>query len=178
MGDAAPVLAFEGGLLAPFGPEHLTGRYVAWLVDQDVVRYSEQRHRSHDRHSCQSYVEAMAAAGNLFWAIEADDEDPKHIGNIVAYLDRANRVADMTILIGEKGAWGNGYGKAAWCAACDWLAGAGGMRKLTAGTMAANKPMLALMRASGMGDDGARRRQFLLDGEEVDLVMMARFADD
>ena len=50
------------------------------------------------------------------------------------------------------------------------------MRKVTAGTMAVNEPMLRLMRRSGMSVEAVRARQFVCDGREVDLVICAKFA--
>jgi RimJ/RimL family protein N-acetyltransferase len=50
------------------------------------------------------------------------------------------------------------------------------MRKVTAGTMAINEPMLRIMYASGMVEEGRRKRQFLVDGAEIDAVLVALFA--
>ena len=50
------------------------------------------------------------------------------------------------------------------------------MRKVTAGTMAENKSMLAVMRDVGMIEEGRRLRQFLFEGREVDMVYGALFA--
>ena len=52
------------------------------------------------------------------------------------------------------------------------------MRKVTAGTLAANAPMLAVMRAAGTVQDGRRARHVLLDGAEVDVVYGALFRAD
>ena len=68
----------------------------------------------------------------------------------------------------------HGIGTRAWTLAIDWLLGLGGMRKVTAGTMAGNEAMLALMRKSGMIEEGRRRGQFLLDGRAVDGVLTAK----
>lgn len=162
--------------LEPFGDAHLTDRYLGWLNDPETVRYSEQRHRRHDRASALEYLRAMEASQDHFWAIVRKDGTPAHIGNLSAYVDRANGVADMAIMIGEASARGAGYGREAWQTAGDWLLGQAGIRKLTAGTMACNTAMLATMWSCGMLEDGRRRGQFLLDGEPVDLIYGARFA--
>ena len=163
-------------LLEPFSEAHLTARYLDWLNDPETVRYSELRHRRHDRASALDYLKKMRAAPNHFWAIVCHDAVLGHIGNLSAYIDRANGVADMAVMIGEVRARGAGYGREAWQAASDWLLAQPGIRKLTAGTMACNAPMLATMWACGMVEDGRRRGQFLLDGAPVDLVYGARFA--
>jgi RimJ/RimL family protein N-acetyltransferase len=172
-----PVLETARLVLRPFAARHLTPAYLAWLSDPEVVRYSENRHRRHTRESCADYWRSMCEGGHPFWAVEWKERGGLHIGNLTAYLDRPNRVADLAIMIGAPEARGHGLGLEAWRAALDHLLGPdGGLRKVTAGTMAANRAMLRVMAASGMVEEGRRRRHFLLDGAAVDMVMAARFA--
>ena len=161
--------------LIPFGKEFLTPRYVGWLNDPETVRYSEQRHRQHTLESCARYAASMAGTPHYFWAIVAQDSALGHIGNMTATVDANNCVADLAIMIGETGARGRGLGLEAWVRACDFLLGEGGMRKVTAGTMSVNAPMLGIMRATGMIEEGRRARHFLHEGQEADLVMAALF---
>lgn len=160
-----------------FADRHLTDRYVGWLNDPAVMRFSEQRHRTHDRAECAVYAASFAGSSNMFLAVEATDPPLGHVGNITVAIDRPNASADVSIVIGEPAARGTGIGRSAWCAIVDWLLGPGQLRRVTAGTMAANLPMLALMRHSAMTIDAVRPRAFLLEGEEIDLVMAVRFAD-
>lgn len=164
-------------LVVPFTERHLTPRYVGWLNDPDVVRYSEQRHRRHDLASCEAYAASFAGGEDLFLAIEARDPALGHVGNLTVTIDAPNASADVSVMIGEPAARGTGIGSAAWCATVEWLLGPGRMRRVTAGTMAANTPMLALMRKSAMTIDAVRPRVFLIDGAEMDLVLAARFAE-
>ncbi|MDP6951548.1 MAG: GNAT family N-acetyltransferase, partial [Alphaproteobacteria bacterium] len=154
---------------------HLAERYVGWLNDPEVVRYSEQRHHRHSMESCRRYVRAMADAGNPLWAIIAVDPALGHIGNISANLDLNNRICDVTILIGERSAWGRGLGREAWTAVCDFMLGPGAMRKVVGGAMAANRAMIRIMERSAMQPDGSRPRHYLLDGVETDVVYFARY---
>jgi RimJ/RimL family protein N-acetyltransferase len=79
------------------------------------------------------------------------------------------------VVIGERKVWGTGIATRAWCGVLDHLLAAGGLRKITAGTMAANVPMLKLIERSGMVLEGRKQRQFLLDGAAVDLMFAAKF---
>jgi len=162
--------------LVPFCEAHLTDRYVGWLNDPETVRYSEQRHRSHDRRSCEAYFRDVAAGGDLFIAIEAPGLG--HVGNISVSIDEANRSADVSIMVGEAAARGRGIATAAWSGVVDWLLGPGGMRRVTAGTMECNSPMIELLKKSGMTIETIRPRAFLCDGEEIGCVLAARFADE
>lgn len=166
-------LAAERLDLVPFRRDFLTDRYVGWLNDPQTVRYSEQRHRHHTLESCARYAASLEGSAHYFWAIVAHDPGLGHIGNMTATVDASNLVADLAIMVGEPNCRGRGLGLEAWKRACAFLLGDGGMRKVTAGTMAVNAPMLGVMRASGMTEEGRRARHFLHEGQEVDLVMAA-----
>jgi ribosomal-protein-alanine N-acetyltransferase len=170
------ILTAEHLELRPFNDEFLTDRYVGWLNDKKTVRYSEQRHRTHTTASCRAYAKSFEHSPSYFWAIVAHDTFLGHIGNMTATIDPINRVADLSILIGEPKARGRRYGLEAWQRACRFLLANDGMRKVTAGTMATNLPMMRVMRASGMVEEGRRKRQLLVESDEVDVVLFALFA--
>ena len=173
-----PTLKSSRLRLEPFDERYLTEHYLGWLNDAETLRFSELRHVPQDREGALSYLSAMRNGGHHFWAIErASGEAATHIGNITAYIDKPNGIADLAIMIGDATARGLGLGREAWQAASDWLLADGGVRKLTAGTMATNAAMLATMWASGMIEDGRRHAHFVCEGEAVDLVYGARFAE-
>ncbi|MFC1964858.1 GNAT family N-acetyltransferase [Chloroflexota bacterium] len=160
-------------LITPFSERHLTPRYVGWLNNPEVVRFSEQRHRSHTLGSCREYWKSFDGTLNYFWAIEEIKSGLGHIGNINAYVDMNNQLADIGILIGEKDAWQKGYGFEAFLAVSHYLLNAIKLRKITAGTMATNTAMLKIMRRLGMMEETRRPKHFLWEGIQVDLVQMA-----
>jgi RimJ/RimL family protein N-acetyltransferase len=162
--------------IVPFSEAFLTDRYVGWLNDPQVTRYSEQRHRRHTLESCREYLESFRGTPHFFWAI-CEKPGLEHIGNINAYVDERHQIADVGILIGERGAQGRGLGGEAWSAVCDFLLRSRGMRKVTAGTIEPNAPMLAVMKRAGMKADGRRPRHMLWEGREVDMIQAALFRD-
>ncbi len=94
--------------LAPFEPEQITARYIAWLNDPDVNRYS----RRHGKTTCEA--EARAWLESL-----VDDERVLavhvpgfgHVGNVkYGPVDWQGRRADISILIGERELWGQSVG--------------------------------------------------------------------
>ncbi len=172
----SPVLETPRLRIVPFSAEHLTERYVGWLNDPEVVKYSDQRFRQHTLESCRAYWESFAGTPNYFWALVARDPAVGHIGNMNAYVEPRHGTADVGIVLGERGVWGRGYGAEAWIAVCRWLLDEAGLRKVTAGTLSVNEPMLAIMRKAGMVEDGRRIRQQMWEGREVDLVHAALFA--
>jgi [ribosomal protein S5]-alanine N-acetyltransferase len=164
--------------LDPFRSDHLTERYVGWLNDPEVVCYSEQRHFKHSLKSCREYAQSFDAGANYLWAIIRTDVADIHIGNINAYVDVANRTADIGVLIGDKSVWGLGFGVEVWRAVCRYLFDELKLRKLTAGTAANNLGMLGIMRKAGMREEARRARQLLMAGSEVDMIYAAVFRED
>ena len=164
--------------IVPFEERHLTERYVSWINDPEVVRYSEQRHRPHDLESCRKYVELMRQSGDYFSAIEVTQDQHGHIGNMTVLVDAANGLADIAILIGERATWGAGIGFEAWSAVMRALIEREGFRKVTGGAVAANRAMVRIMEKAGMQPDGRRHAHFLIEGSPVDIVYYAAFSGD
>jgi ribosomal-protein-alanine N-acetyltransferase len=161
--------------IVPFSEEYLTPRYVGWLNDPEVVRYSEQRHHVHSLELCREYMKSFVDTPNYFWAVVGKESELGHIGSMNAYVDTHNSVADVGILIGEKRAWRKGYGSEAWIAVCNYLLKEVNIRKVTAGMLSVNTAMLGVMRSAGMVEDGRRIRQCLFEDSEVDVIHATLF---
>jgi len=174
----SPDIETKRFIIKPFSEEFLTEKYVGWLNDPEVVRFSEQRFISHTLLTCRNYMESFGGTPNYFWAVLLKSEKQSHIGNINVVIDLNNRTADVGILLGEKEQWGKGYGSEAFIAVIDFLFQETEARKITAGTTALNKGMLNIMKKTGMKDDGRRIRHFVIDNEEVDLVYASVFRED
>lgn len=159
----------------PFGEEHINARYISWLNDPGVTRYSERRHEKHTISSGRAYWHSFQGTPHRLWAIEVTQPLLGYIGTMTTYIDDVNRVADVGILIGEQSAWGQGFGLEAWQTLCTWLLNDVGIRKITAGTVVDNKAMLAIMEKSGMVPDGVRKAQVLLAGKPTDVIHAAIF---
>ncbi len=170
----SPELITSRLIIKPFSARHVTNRYASWLNDQQLMRFSEQRHVNHSLESCRDYFLSFSGTPHFFWAME-ERSNNNHIGNINAYVDLENKLADIGIVIGEKEARGKGYGCEAWQAVMDFLFQHEKIRKISAGMMAENIPMRNLAHAAGMVEDGVRRRHFLLEGREVDIIYFAAF---
>ena len=96
------------------------------------------------------------------------------IGRLGVTYDHPNGTADLSIMIGDRDYWGVGYGTEAWSLMLEFLLRRS--RKVTAGTMSVNEGMLRIFEKSGMGIEGVKKRQFLFEGREVDLVLACKFA--
>ncbi len=166
-------------IIKSFTEEYLSEHYVRWLNDKNTMQYSDQRFIIHTLESCRNYWESFKDSNNEFWAIlKKNGKDFQHIGNITTYADDLHKVVDISIMIGEKSARGKGLGLEAWLGMCQYLQNIKNVRKITAGTLEVNKPMLKLMEKSGMIEDGRRKHHCLYEGKEVDLIHSALFRKD
>jgi RimJ/RimL family protein N-acetyltransferase len=145
---------------------------VGWLNDKELMRYSENRHKQHTAATQIEYIMSfLYNPGDILREIHLDDV---LIGTITAIVDRNNRVANVGILIG-KGFGGNEHGYEAWAMLCNSLFEHQGMRRIEAGCMALNMPMIKIMRRYGMKEEGRRMSHFMVDGAYSDLVLYGRF---
>jgi len=161
--------------ITPFLEKYLSPRYVGWLNNPEVTCFSEQRHKEHTIESCRKYLESFENTPNYFWALLEIGNNSLHIGNINAYVDPINEIADIGILIGETSAWRNGYATEAFEAVCGFLLEKQKLRKVTAGAIRPNKQMLKVMQKIGMIEDGIRKRHYIWNNKEVDVIHMAMF---
>lgn len=176
MTSTTPIIETSRLNLEPFDiNKHLTDRYVSWLNDPNVVRYSEQRHHHHTTDSCRAFAQRFTNSPNHFWAIIAKTPTQIHIGNLVAYIDIPNRIAEMSILIGESLVRGQGLGTEAWNIGLQYLLTDAQMRKIYAGTMSENIAMLKVFSRSGMLIECRQPRHFLFEGREIDLIIASIF---
>jgi RimJ/RimL family protein N-acetyltransferase len=119
----------------------------------------------------------MDNSDNMFLAI-CDKQTGLHIGNATVNMDMHNGIADVSIMVGDRGFWGKGLGGEAFTALVDYLLHRTNVRKVTAGTMAANKPMLKAMALARMAEEARRSNHYLLNGNPVDIVYFSRWRND
>ncbi len=163
-------------LLRPFTPNDIDERYLGWLQDPEVTRFSNQRFRSHTLESCFSYQRSFNDSHNTFLLLE-HRADRVPIGTMTIYRATHHGTADVGLMLGNRAYWRQGLGKEAWNAVLVALLQEKGMRKVTGGTAKPNTGMVKIMEQSGMTLEAVRQRQELIEGQAVDLLYYARFAE-
>ena len=163
-------------LMKTFIHSDITDKYIRWLNDKEVVKYSNQRFQEHTKETSLSYLKNFKNSQNNFFSIKSIDSK-ENIGTITTYINVNHSTADIGILIGDKSTWGKGFGLDAWKATMDWLTNEKKIRKITAGTLSINYGMINIIKKSGMKHDGARLRQELCDGKYRDMMYFATFND-
>lgn len=146
--------------------------YLEWLNDYELMRFSNQRFIRHTMESAMAYREALLLSGGCLLALR-DIEQGNLVGTISLRYEAHHRTVDVGLLVG-KGFGGTGYGTEAWNAIVRELEQDEAVRKITAGTLRANVPMLRILEQSNLQLEGIRVGQELVDDHPVDLVMFGR----
>lgn len=162
--------------IRPFIVDDISERYISWLNDAEVVRYSNQRFRRHDQNSVSAYLQSFSDSPALLLAID-ERHSKTMIGTMTIYPQYHHETADVGIMLGERSLHGQGYGREAWCLIINWLAEQCRVRKITAGTLDCNLSMVRLMKAAGMHHEATRYKQEIIDGKPADILLFARFSD-
>lgn len=167
---------FKGNLVRvrPFSKEDITNKYLGWLQDPTVTRFSNQRFLDHDYESCLNYLNSFKGTQNLFLAIDKLEEE-KMIGTLTYYISEYHHTVDVGILIGDRSIWGKGYGQDSWDSSVNWLIKDCGYHKVTAGAVRPNKGMLLLMERSNMKLEATKEKQELIEGKFEDLLYYSIF---
>ena len=80
----------------------------------------------------------------------------------------------MGICIWRPSDRGKGYGAAGSRAVIDWAAGHLGLHRLEAWILASNGASLGLFRSLGFVEEGRLTQRYLVDGQYMDMLVLAR----
>lgn len=154
--------------------------YVGWLNDPEVNKYLETRFSGiQTKASIRSFVDDVNRRGNeyLFGIfLRAGD---RHIGNIkLGPVTVAHGIADVSLFIGERDAWGKGYASEAIQSITDFGFQSLGLRKLCASMYAPNEGSRRAFLKCGYREEGRRPDHYLLDERPCDLVLLSLFRSD
>lgn len=152
--------------LVKFERKYISPKYINWLNDKKLVKYSEQRFYEHSYESCYDYYKSFLGTPNLFFAV-IDESTKEHVGNITAIVDTYNSAAKMAILIAKGN---NNYGFMAWSKMIKILFNEKKVRKIFAGTVELNIPMIKIFQKCNMEEEYRKKKQFIIDGKEVDEI--------
>lgn len=103
-------------------------------------------------------------------------EQPEYIGNIgVHRIHRADRTAELGILIGKPAKWGKGYGRDVVMTLCRYLFDDLGLRKLIWSALAPNERSIHLAKRCGFEVEAVLKEEKRRHGRYIDVVRLALF---
>lgn len=158
--------------LRGLGAEDADGAYPGWLNDPEVCLGNSHGVYPYSRQAARDYIrDSAASAQDLVLAMVLAEGD-RHIGNIALQRIHAiNRSAEFAILLGDKSAWGKGYGEEAGRLICAHGFAVLNLHRIHCGTFASNIGMMRLAEKLGMQREGVQRQAVFKNGNYVDVVL-------
>ena len=150
----------------------VTQKYVDWMNDPAVTKYTESRFQKHTMESVKDYVKSVSASSDTyFYGIY---ESKEHIGNIKLQEITPHNLGDMGIIIGDKSKWGCGYATEAIRLLTEH-AFKMGLHKISAGIYADNMGSIKAFQKAGYTIDGVHERTYMSNGRYVNEVIVSRW---
>ena len=161
--------------LRPLSITDITQEYISALNDDEVVRLTEARHQKWDEESVKRYVvesnvEGVSQLIGIF--IRVSD---KHIGNIrlLNFSEKHKRV-DLGIMLFDKSQWSKGYGAESLRGITNYVFNVLKLHRICADYYSLNSASARMFEKAGFRIEGVFKDHFLLDGEYVDSVRIAK----
>jgi [ribosomal protein S5]-alanine N-acetyltransferase len=157
--------------LRPLAEADADGPYVSWFNDAETCRGNSHHVRPYSAADARAYIAHVAAAPDQLVLAIVRREDGRHIGNIALQaINPVYRTAELSIMLGERDAWGQGYASEAARLLCDHGFRALNLNRIACGTFAPNGGMRRVAERLGMREEGVRRQAAFKDGAYVDVV--------
>ncbi|MGI9422332.1 MAG: GNAT family N-acetyltransferase [Hyphomicrobiaceae bacterium] len=159
-----------GGNIALRGlePDDASEAYLAWLNDQEVLRYRGPKAFPTTMSALVQWIESLPARGDLVLAI-ITNADGKHVGNIALNsIMWPHGSAELSILIGDKNAWGKGVGSEAITLLTMHAFKSMGLRRIWAESP--NPAFNRIVENLGWHKEGIKRQALLVDGIHSDIT--------
>lgn len=163
--------------LVPLDRERHLENYVRWFNDPEVTRYLLQN-LPLSRPEEEKFFERTAEnEASVVWAIH--DENDRHIGG--TGLDQINwkeRAAVSGIIIGEKDAWGKGYGTEVMQVRTTYAFEQLGLHRIESECFADNVASVRCLEKAGYQREGVARRKYWREGRWHDAILWAILEED
>lgn len=145
-----------------------------WFADPEVTRYLPLAGKSSlPRESVEAYLASVITNDRPLLDFSIDHADGRPIGSCsLRDFDRANR-AELSLIIGERWAWGKGYGREAMRLLVDYGFQDLGLNTIWLVVRADNDRAVRLWERLGFRRDGVMRAAAYVDGVYYDKLIMS-----
>ena len=154
-------------------PADLNTTYLGWLNDSAVNRYLETRFLPQTLEALEVYWQAHRDAPDSPWFAICLIVDGRHIGNIkLGPINWLHRRADLSLFIGDRSCWGQGYASEAIALVRDWSFRELDLQKLNAGVYAGNIGSRRAFEKCGFELEGTLRQEAVNSGQRLDVWLL------
>lgn len=179
MNPAIPFLTGPRLHLRPLTESDADGAYPTWFNDAEICHGNSHHVFPYTPEDALDYIRRSRRARDELVLAIALHEGDRHIGNIALQrIHPIDRSAELSIVVGEKDAWGRGYGLEAARLLCDHGFSSLNLHRIACGTFEDNSAMQALARRLGMKEEGRRRKAAFKRGRYLDIVEYGVLRDE
>jgi ribosomal-protein-alanine N-acetyltransferase len=159
--------------LRPLEPSDLNERYVAWLNDPQVTRFTETGIFPTTLEDLQNYYRSLSVSKNDVMFAIVDKKSGQHVGNVkLGPIHWLHRVATFGILIGEKDFWGKGVGLETTRLMVEYGFDRLNLRRIDLGVFAEHEAAVRCYEQAGFKTEGRLREDLFQGGEYKDRLWM------
>jgi [ribosomal protein S5]-alanine N-acetyltransferase len=160
-------------LLRPLERSDLNPRYLGWLNDPEVTRYTEIGTFPSTSEDLENYFRAITGSRNDVILAIVDKRSGQHVGNVkLGPIHWTHRSATLGILIGEKEFWGKGVGLEATRLMVEYGFGRLNLNRIDLGVFAEHEAAVHCYEKAGFKIEGRMREDLFQDGEYKDRLWM------
>jgi len=161
--------------LWPFTVSDISDRYLSWLVDDEVNKFSRRLGKPPESaENVRTWLASRAKDEQVF-AIHAPDLG--HIGNVkYGPVNWSNLAADISILVGEVRSWGQGFGAEAIYLVSKHLFIDRKINRLSAASI--NPAFIHMVEKLGWQREGIQREESRICGQFYDSVLLSMLKRD
>lgn len=162
--------------LRPLTVADATDEYLKWMNDNEVTRGLETGIFPTTKESLVSFVERTTGSkDNVFLAI-IDKSSGKHIGNIkLGNINWVHRHGELGILIGDKNAWGKGFGTDACQLLVEYAFGKLNLNKVWLAVFSNNLSAIKVYKRLNFVEEGRLQQHVFSEGKFEDKILMSVF---
>lgn len=160
--------------LRPLNKEDADGNYPNWFNDPKVCEYNGHYRVPNTKEKTLKYIESLANSSDTIVFAIVENETNKHVGNVsLSKINWIDRDADISIIIGEKDAWGKGYAKETWRLLIDYGFNVLNLHRIYCGTHKENIGMQKVAQSLGMIEEGVFKEAIFKKGQYFDIIRYA-----
>jgi RimJ/RimL family protein N-acetyltransferase len=154
-------------ILSTLDLKDVTDKYLKWLNSKDLQKFTRRRGKKISKKELYSFVKNFRKSEDIYLAIKIK-QNYKHIGNIfLNYLDKTNRNADLSIMIGDKDEQGKGYASEAIDTLSKYAFTTLNLHRLYASSP--NPAFNSMIKKVGWILEGKSRQSFNINGRFLDV---------
>jgi RimJ/RimL family protein N-acetyltransferase len=164
--------------LRPLAREDLNERYLGWLNDPEVNRYLETGRFPYTQEELENFYQSVTGTRDKAMFAVIEKATDVHIGNVkLDPIHWVHRTVVFGILIGDKSAWGKGYGTEATHLTLEYAFRRLNLRKVSLGVVSTNQAAIKIYKRVGFVVEGVKRKEYYIGGEYVDALWMGLLRD-